>query len=90
MKWPFLLFKRGRYWYYRIAGSKTFHTTWQKTPSKVEAFMVELLRSAEGYGPQRHLSFRRYAEPFFDWDSYPHIRRLREERMSITRRHAKI
>ena len=39
---------------------------------------------------QRHLSFRRYAEPFFDWDRCPHIRRLREEGKSITRRHARI
>ena len=90
MKRPYLLFKRGRYWYYRFAGEKTFHTTGQKTRSEAEAFMVELLRSAEDSGRRRHLSFRRYAEPFFDWDRCPHIRRLREEGKSITRRHAKI
>jgi integrase len=32
----------------------------------------------------------RYVEPFFVWDRCPHIRRLREEGKSITRRHAKI
>ena len=90
MKRPFLLFKRSKYWYYRIAGEKTFHTTGKKTRGKAEAYVVELLRSIEGNNRQRHLSFRRYTETFFHWDRCPHIRRLREEGKSITRRHAKI
>ena len=90
MKRPFLLFKRGEYWYYRLAGDKTFHTTGQKSRNKAEVLVVELLRSAETHRRQRHLSFRLYAEPFFDWDHCPHIRRLREEGKSITRRHARI
>jgi hypothetical protein len=90
MKRPFLLFKRGRYWYYRLAEERTFHTTGQTTRVKAEAFVVELLSSSEGHSRQRHLSFRRYAELFFVWDCCPHIRRLREEGKSITRRHARI
>jgi len=90
MKRPYLLFKRGRLWYYRLAGEKTFHTTGQRNRNKAETFVVELLRSSDGHKNQRHLSFRRYAAPFFDWDYCPHIRRLREEGKSITRRHAKI
>jgi site-specific recombinase XerD len=34
-------------------------------------------------------TFRDYAEPFFLWDKCPHIRRLLDERKSITARHAK-
>ena len=64
MKRPFLLFKRGQLWYYRLAGEKTFHTTGQTARGKAEAFVVELLRNTEGHGRQQHLSFRRYTEPF--------------------------
>jgi len=90
VKRPFLLWKRGQLWYYRLAGGKTFHTTGQTTRGKAEAYVVELLRSAEGHSRQRHLSFRLYAEPFFVWDCCPHIRRLQEEGKGITRRHARI
>jgi integrase len=90
MKRPFLLFKRGEYWYYRLAEGKTFHTTGQKSRSKAEAYVIELLRNAEKQGRQRHLSFRLYATPFFIWGRCPHVRRLREEGKSVTRRHARI
>jgi integrase len=90
MKRPYLLFKRGNLWYYRLAGEKTFHTTGQRNRNKAETYVVELLRSSEGNRNQRHLSFRQYAEPFFDWDRCPHIRRLREEGKSITHRNVKI
>ncbi len=90
MRRPYLLFKCGHLWYYRLAGEKTFHTTGQRNRNKAEAFVVELLRSSDGYRNQHHLSFRRYAEPFFDWGRCPHILRLREEGKSITHHHAKI
>ena len=90
MKRLYMLFKRGHLWYYRLAGEKTFHTKGQKTRRKAEDFIIELLKSIETHGRPRHLTFRKYAEPFFDWDCCPHICRLREEGRSITRRHAKI
>ena len=90
MKQPFLLFKRGQLWYYRLSGGKTFHTTGQTTRGKAEAYVVELLRNAEGHGRQRHVSFCLYAEPFSLWGRCPHIRRLQEEGKSFTRRHARI
>jgi len=85
-----LLFKQGRYWYYRLAEESTFHTTGQVTRVKAEAFVVELLRSHEDHSHQRRASFRRYADPFFVWDRCPHSRRLREEGKSITPYHAKV
>jgi predicted RecB family nuclease len=51
--------------------------------------VIELIHQERGSVP-RYYSFRKYAEPFFVWDRCPHIRRLREEGKSITRRHAKI
>jgi integrase len=90
MKRPFLLFKRGGYWYYRLADDKTFHTTGQKSRSKAEAFVIEFIKSAETLRRQRHVSFRLYAEPFFVWDHCPHVRRLHDEGKSVTRRHARI
>ena len=90
MKRPYLLFKRRKYWYYRLTGKKTFHTTGKKTRSEAEKYMFELLRSTVEYTKQGHISFRSYAAPFFIWDRCPHIRRLREEGKNITRRNAKI
>ena len=74
MKRSYLLFKRGHLWYYRLAGEKTFHTTRLRNRNKAEAFVVELLASSKGRNRnQRQLSFRRYTEPFFDWEHCPHI-----------------
>ena len=45
----------------------------------------------EGLPPNvaKNITFSEYAAPFFLWDSCPHIRRLLDERKSITHRHAK-
>ena len=90
MKRPYLLFKRGHLWYYRLAGERTFHTTGQRIRSKAEDFVIELLKSQETNRRPRHITFRKYAQPFFAWGRCLHISRLREEGKSITRRHAKI
>ena len=90
MRRTYYLIQRGGFWYYRLAGGKTFHTTGQTTRGKAEAYVVELLRSAEDHSRQRHLSFRLHAEPFFVWSRCPHIRHLQEEGKGITRRHARI
>ncbi|KKL92646.1 hypothetical protein LCGC14_1882590 [marine sediment metagenome] len=47
MKRPYLLYKRGNVWYYRFTGEKIFLTTGQKTRSKAEYFIIELLKSLE-------------------------------------------
>ena len=89
MKRPFLLWKRGRTWYYTLPKGKHYLSTGQNTRSVAEQFVIELIHQERGSVP-RYYSFRRYAEPFFVWDRCPHVRRLREEGKSITRRHAKI
>ena len=89
MKRPYLLWKRGRTWYYKLPEGKHYLSTGQNTRSAAEQFVIELIHQERGSVPRYH-SFRRYAEPFFVWDRCPHIRRLREEGKSFTRRHARI
>jgi hypothetical protein len=89
MKRPYLLWKRGRTWYYKLPEGKHYLSTGQGTRSAAEQFVIELIHQERGSVP-RYYSFRRYAEPFFVWDRCLHVRRLREEGKSITRRHAKI
>ena len=100
MRRPYYLIRRGEYWYYRLNRESglvkndghTWHTTGCKKRKDAESFMEDLLFSGNHSPekPARHQSFRQYAVPFFNWGYCPHIRRLREEGKSITRRHAKI
>lgn len=99
MRRPYYLIRRGEHWYYRLnresglvkSDGITWHTTGCKDRRDAENFIKDLL-SGSPYPdiPVKHLSFRKYAAPFFIWDHCPHIRRLREEGKNITRRHAKI
>jgi len=96
---PYYLIRRGEYWYYRLnresglveSDGVTWHTTGCKDRRDAENFVKDLL-SADRYPdvPAKHLSFRKYAASLYNWERCPHIRRLREEGKSITRRHARI
>ncbi len=99
MRRPYYLIRRGEYWYYRLnresglikSDGITWHTTGCKDRRDAENFIKDLLADYRySDAPAKHLSFRKYTAPFFIWDCCPHIRRLREEGKSITRRHAKI
>jgi integrase len=89
MKRPFLLWKRGKVWYYKLPKIKHYLSTGQTTRRAAENYIVDILNKERGLVPC-YYTFRKYTQPFFDWDRCPHIRRLREEGKSITRRHAKI
>ena len=52
MKRPYLLWKRGQLWEYRLAGEKASHITGQTTRGKAESYLPELLRRAEGQGDE--------------------------------------
>lgn len=82
----YLLWKRGKFWYYRLSGEKCYHSTGLTRRTAVENFVVELLRHRRTDVPC-YYTFRRYANPYFDWDRCPHVRRLREEGKSIIHRH---
>jgi hypothetical protein len=68
-----------------------WHSTGCESRQDAESYLEDLL--ADGRHPAtlaKHQSFLQYSAPFFLWDRCPHIRRLREEGKSFTRRHAKI
>jgi integrase len=89
MKRPYLLWKRGRVWYYKVPEGKHYLSTGQSTRRAAEQFVIEVIHQERGSVPQ-YCSFRRYAEPFFLWDRCPHIRRVLEETGRFTERHARI
>jgi integrase len=95
MKRPFILKKRGKYWYYKLAGQKTYHSTGKVWQNHAEAWVISKLKlNAEpSFYVEDELSpddipLREYIEPFFDWDRCPHGTRLREEGKSFSERYA--
>jgi hypothetical protein len=89
MKRPFLLWKRGKVWYYKLPDIKHYRSTGHTARRAAENYVVDILNKERASVPC-YYTFHKYAEPFFNWDRCPHIRRLREEGKSITQRHAKI
>lgn len=89
MKRPFLLWKRGKVWYYKLPDIKHYLSTGHTTRRAAENYVVDILNKERASVPC-YYTFQKYAIPFFDRDRCPHIRRLREEGKSITHRHAKI
>ena len=77
MKHPFLLWKRGQVWYYKLPDIKHYLSTGQTTRRAAENYVIEVLNKERASVP-RYYTFRKYAEPFYSWDRCPHIRRLRE------------
>ncbi|OHD23524.1 MAG: hypothetical protein A2064_03690 [Spirochaetes bacterium GWB1_66_5] len=99
MRRTYYLIQRGGFWYYRLNRESglvekdevTWHTTGCENRHDAENYLEDLL--ADGHHPDtpaKRQSFLQYSAPFFLWDRCPHIRRLREEGKSFTRRHAKI
>lgn len=67
----------------------TFHSTGQTSRVAAKAYvdkLIEKRKSQRNVIPE-HMTFRQYADQFFKEDSCPHVRRLREEEKSITKRH---
>jgi integrase len=77
------------YFYYKLEGWIDYKTT--KTKKHLDALRVVQKAIADASkGKRDGRTFAQYAEPFFLWDSCPHVRRLVEEGKSITRRHCKM
>ena len=92
MKRPYLLKKRGKYWYYRLSEEQTFHSTGQTARSRAENFVQHLIiqsKDRSKIAEATDLSLLQYASPYFVWEKCPHVRRLLDEGKSITKRHAK-
>jgi integrase len=99
MRRPYYLLRRGEFWYYRLnresglveSEDHIWHTTGCQNKRDAERFLEDLLDGGRDIEkPAKYQTFRHYAGSYFDWERCPHIRRLREEGKSITRRHAKI
>lgn len=79
MKLPFQLWKRGNFFYYRLQGEKTFHSTGISNKRKATDYVYQLLDK----GNKAELLFGEYIAPFYIEGKCPHIQRLREEGKSI-------
>lgn len=96
MKRPFVLKKRGKYWYYKLADQKTYHSTGKIWQNHAEAWVISKLKlntepsyRVEDEASPGDVTLREYIEPFFDWERCPHVIRLREEGKSISEGYAK-
>ncbi len=91
MKRPYLLKKRGKYWYYRLCDEITFHSTGETAKARAEEYVLNtaIPKGSELDKKRKEPTFKEYSSPFYIWDSCPHIRRLLDERKSITHRHAR-
>ena len=85
MKRPYLLKKRGKYWYYRLAGEQTFHSSHDTNRERVENWLQrERIPEIRNRGNLIDKTLRQYLDPFFLEDRCPHVRRLRDEGKSIS------
>jgi integrase len=85
---PFLLKKRGRFWYYRLAGQSSFHSSGftRRMEADDEARRAwDLARTAKVVRCTKTL--REYSQPFFRPATCPHLRRRREEGKSNSEVH---
>ena len=98
MKRPYLLKKRGKYWYYRLATETSFHSTGKTHRSHAEDWIVNKhnlipqpkprQNSVEGPSPV-DVNLLEYLQPFFLWNHCPHVTRLREEGKAISEGYVK-
>ena len=80
MQRPFLVSKRGKVWYYRLAGEFTFHSTGQRgSRGSAEAWVLANV-IGERHAPDAATKpLSEYAEPFFRRETDPHVLRRAEE-----------
>jgi integrase len=86
MKRPFLLTKRGEVWYYKLAGEITYHSTGETVKARAQEYAMAMIGELQKRsGPTATL--RAYAEPFYQRESCPHLRRLADDGRTVTDRH---
>ncbi len=86
-KRPYLLLKRGSYWYVRFAGEKTFHTTGERRRADAERAAMEALARPAGPVGDPEETVAAFAAPYYRWPSCPHAARLLAEGKQIGRQH---
>ncbi|HUV08923.1 MAG TPA: tyrosine-type recombinase/integrase [Spirochaetia bacterium] len=85
MKAPFNIWRRGRYWYYRLPGEKTFHSTGCSNKRLATDFIY---RTIQSHG-QPKTTLEQYATDFFKWDVCRWIRRQHAKGRNFARTAAK-
>jgi len=83
---PYLLLKRGKYYYYRLPGQKTFHSTSQTTKSMAQEFVIDILN--KGIITNKN-TIRTFCRDFYIYDKCSYVKRLLKSGKSIGRRHCK-
>ena len=87
----FYFLNRNGVWYYRLRGEKTFHSTRIRGISRTSRHAAEewVRENKVGRTSASEMTFREYAEPFYDWERCPRIRRKLKEGRHIGRTHAR-
>lgn len=85
MKRPYLLIKRGKVWYYKLPGERTYHSTGKTAQGHAENFAHE--KSIEG-ARAKNPRLIEYARDFYVWGRCPWIRRQIAKGKSVTERQA--
>lgn len=92
---PFTLVRRTvnkqknlKIYYYRLADDpcRVLRSTGQRNKQEARAWVEAMLAR----GPAANITLADYLAPWFIWDECQHVRRLREEGKSITRRHCQL
>ena len=71
MRAKFQLWKRGKYFYYRLPGEKTFHSTGKTSKRQAQDFAYDRIQQ----GKAAETKLKNYAKDFFIWDRCEWIRR---------------
>jgi integrase len=86
---PFSVVRRpgSPFWYYKLGPWKSYKSSGKTTKADAITVALEALESpAEAPGGP---TLRKYVEPFFVWETCPHVKRLVAEGKSITRYHVR-
>lgn len=84
---PYLLKKRGRFWYMKLAGQSVFRSTGYSRRSDAEDEARRRLKAVQEPERTTGKTLREYAEPFYRPGLCPHLRRLQEEGKSTSPLH---
>ena len=81
MNLPFQIWKREKYWYYRLPGEKTFHSS--KIPTTIsKRKVIDTIYQKLDMG--RELKLRKYASTFFKWGECKWIQRQHAKNRSFS------
>ena len=88
MKRPFLLKKRGKYWYFRLSTEKDFHSSGQTNKALAERHVIEIIRAnKKKTNARQNMTLNEFAKDYFFWGKCPHARRLLEEGKTIGKKY---